>query len=321
MAATGARAAGSTFALKPVSPAKRGGYSVKRGYFVFAGKPGQTVRGEVRVIDVGAAAGRTSLYAVDATTGQTSGAVYLSRQEPRRGVGGWIALGDGSVELTSGKSQVIPFTVSVPRGASPGQHLGGIVAQRSTSSAGGAEGGGQHNFQVKIQELSVVAVQVDLPGPQRVKMTLTGIRAGGQPGHQALLLGIGNAGNVLLEGRGSLEVVDQSGHTVQSQSFGLDTFVPHTHIDFPVYVQGKALPPGRYSGTITIDYRGHRLTRTFPFGISAAQARQVFGSPATANSASSGSSSNETLLHAMIGVSALSVGAAGFFFLRSRGFF
>jgi hypothetical protein len=318
--ATGARAGGPSFALKPISPAKRGGYSVKRGYFVFSGRPGQTVHGEVRVIDVGGTGGRTSLYAVDATTGQTSGAVYRSRQEPRRDVGGWIALEHGSVELAPGKSKVVPFTIRIPSGATPGQHLGGVVAQRSMSSAGG-EGKGRHNFQVKVQELSVVAVQVDLPGPQRVKMTLTGIGAGGQPGHQALLLGIGNAGNVLLKGRGSLKVVDHSGRLVQSRRFGLDTFVPHTHIYFPVYVQGKALPPGRYRGTIAISYRGHSLTRTFPFTISAAQARQVFGSPATAHSAPSGSSSNETLLHAMIGVSALSVGAAGFFFLRSRGFF
>ena len=167
----------------------------------------------------------------------------------------------------------------------------------------------------------MIAVQVDLPGPQRVRMTLTGIRAGGQPGHQALLLGIGNAGNVLLKGRGSLKVVNQSARLVQSQRFGLDTFVPHTHIDFPVYVQGKVLPAGRYRGTVTIHFRGHALTRTFPFTISAVQARQVFGSPAAAHSVASDSSSNETLLHAMIGVSALSVGAAGFFFLRARGFF
>lgn len=317
---TGASAGGPTFALKPVSPLDLS-YSAKRGYFIFAAKPGSTVHGEVRVVDVGTAGGRTSLYAVDATTGQTSGAVYRSRRERRRQVGRWIKLRKSAIELRPGQSQVVPFIARVPRGASPGQHLGGIVAQRSMSSAPSAGGGSQHNFQVKIQELSVIAVQVDLPGPQRVRMTLTGIKVGVQPGHQSLLLGIGNAGNVLLKGRGSLRVVDQSGRLVQSRSFGLDTFVPKTHIDFPVYIQGRTLSPGRYRGTITIHYRGHSLTRTFPFTISGAQVKQVFGSPATAHSASSGSSSNETLLHAMIGVSALSVGAAGFFFLRSRGFF
>jgi hypothetical protein len=307
-----ARAGGPTFALKPASPAKH-------GYFVFAGKPGITIHGKVRVLNVGTTAGRTSLYAVDATTGQTSGAVYRSRQEPRRGVGGWIGLGKGAVALRPGQSRVVPFSVRVPSGASPGQHLGGIVAQRSTSSSGGATGGGKQNtFKVRIQELSVIAVQVNLPGPPRVKMTLTGIKVGAQPGHQSLLLGIGNAGHVLLKGRGSLKVVDDSGHLVQSRRFNLDTFVPETHIDLPVYIQGKALPPGRYRGTVTVHYRGRSLTRTFPFTISTAETKQVFGTQAAASGAPGGSS-DETALHVMIGVSVLSITAAGFFFLRSRG--
>ncbi len=309
--ATVASAGGPTFALKPASPAKH-------GYFVFAGKPGATLHGKVRVINIGTTAGRTSLYAVDATTGQTSGAVYRSRQEPRRDMGGWIGLRKGTVKLGPGQSRVVPFSVRVPSGALPGQHLGGIVAQRSTSSAGGAKGGGkQHTFKVRVQELSVIAVQVDLPGPKRVKMTLTGIKVGTQPGHQALLLGIGNAGNILLEGRGSLKVADQSGRLVQSQNFNLDTFVPETHIDFPVYIQGTALPPGKYRGTVTIDYRGRSLTRTFPFTISAAEAKQVFGTRAARSAPAS--SSDGTALHVMIAVSVLSIATAGFFFLRSRG--
>jgi hypothetical protein len=311
--ATVASADGPTFALKPASPAKH-------GYFVFAGRPGATIHGKVGVINVGTAAGRTSLYAVDATTGQTSGAVYRSRRERRRGVGHWIKLGKSAVELGPGQSQVVPFSVRVPRGASPGQHLGGIVAQRarSSSSSHATTGGKQNTFKVRVQALSVIAVQVNLPGPQRVKMTLTGIKAGNQPAHQAVLLGIGNAGNVLLKGSGSLKVVDHSGRLVQSRSFNLDTFVPETHIDLPVYIRGKGLAPGRYRGTVTIHYRGRSLTRTFPFTISAAEVKQVFGSQAAAHGAPAGSS-DETALHVMIAVSVLSIATAGFFFLRSRG--
>ncbi len=316
--APAASAAGPTFALKPASPAKL-------GYFVFASRPDTTVHGKVRVINVGSKPGRTSLYAVDATTGETSGAVYRSRQEPRRGVGGWISLGIATFQLGPGHSRVVPFSVRVPSGTSAGQYLGGIVAQRSSSTFSSGEKGGQGkngSFKVNIQALSVIAVQVNLPGPQRVRMTLTGIKPGGQPGYQSLLLGIGNPGNLLLKGSGSLKVVDHAGRLVLSQSFNLDTFVPQTHIDFPVYVGEKALAPGRYRGTVTISYRGHHLTRTFPFTISKADTKQVFGSK-TAQAAPAGSSGGgeRTALYVLAGVSVLSVGAAGFFFMRSRGFF
>jgi hypothetical protein len=305
--------AGPTFALKPATEAKL-------GYFVLAGKPGATLRGKVEVLNVGTKAGRTSLYAVDATTGATSGAVYRSKGEPRRSVGGWIKLGKGSLELGPGESEVVPFSVRVPSAVSAGQHLGGIVAQRPTQVAANqaAHGGKKKSgFEVKIQALSVLAVQVDVPGPERPRMALSGIKLGDQPGHQSLLLGIGNPGNVLVKGTGSLKVVDHSGRQVQSQSFNLDTFVPKSHIDFPVYIQGKALSPGRYRGTVTINYRGRSLTRTYPFTVTSAQVAQVFGTQASHGSPI-GSSNDNTLLYVLIVVTVLSLSAALFFFWRNR---
>lgn len=307
---TVAGASGPTFALKPVAP-------TETGYFVFKGQSGQTVRGAVRVLNVGTAPGRTGLYSVDATTGQTSGAVYRSRQEPKRGVGAWVKLAKGAVKLDPGQSRVVPFSVRIPAGTTAGQHLGGIVAQRSTSEAGPAPSGKKGAFRVRIQELSVLAVQVDVPGPERARMNLTGIKVGNQPGHQSVLLGIGNTGNVLVKGSGKLKIVGKSGRVVQRSSFALDTFVPETHIDFPVYIQGKALNPGRYRGTVSIAYRGRGLTRTFPFTITAAQTAQVFGTQA-AQQTPIESSSNETLLYALIAVSALSLGTAFYFWRRRR---
>ncbi len=307
-----ALASGPTFALKPVAP-------TETGYFVFKGQPGQTVHGAVRVLNVGDEAGRTSLYPVDATTGQTSGAVYRSRQEPRRDVGAWIKLAKGTVSLAPGQSRVVSFSVQVPAGAAAGQHLGGIVAQRATGRAKPASSAKEGNgFKVRIQELSVLAVQVNVPGAERAQMSLTGIKAGNQPGHQSVLLGIGNTGNVLVKGRGTLKIVSNGGRAVQRSSFGLDTFVPDTNIDFPVYIQGKALPPGSYRGTVSISYGGRSLTRTYPFKISKAQVQQVFGTQAAQQTPiESSSSSDGTLVYVLIGVCVLSLGAA-FYFWRQR---
>jgi hypothetical protein len=306
-------ASGATFALKTATP-------TKTGYFVLNGQPGQTARGAVRVLNVGTVAGRTSLYSVDATTGQTSGAVYRSRQEPRRGVGAWIKLAKETVNLAPGQSRVVPFSVRIPAGTSAGQHLGGIVAQRATGKTTGkasqASSGKGGSFKVRIQELNVIAVQVDVPGAEHPQMALTGIKAGDQPGHQSVLLGIGNTGNVLVKGRGTLEIVGQGGHVAQRSSFGLDTFVPDTHVDFPVYIQGKALSPGGYRGTVSIAYRGRSLTRTFPFTITAAQTAQVFGAPA-AQQTPVGSSSDRTLVYILVAVSILSLSTA-FYFWRRR---
>jgi hypothetical protein len=304
-----AAASGPTFTLKPSPP-------TRSGYFVVNGRPGATVRKEVRVLNVGDEAGTTAFYSVDATTGQTSGAVYRSHGEPRRGVGRWIKVGTETLTLAPGESRLVSLRVHVPSGTSPGQYLGGIVTQRATQNAGSEPSGDKGSFKVKIQELSVVAVQVNVPGPRRARMRLTGIKVGNQPGHQSVLLGIGNTGNVLVKGRGSLKVTTAAGRPLKRATFNLDTFVPDTHIDFPVYTKGKALAPGSYRGTVSIAYDGQRLTHTFPFTITAAQTAQVFGSPASAAAPPAGSS-DKTLIYALVGVSAASLGAA-FYFWRNR---
>ena len=132
-----------------------------------------------------------------------------------------------------------------------------------------------------------------------------------------MLLGIGNTGNVLVKGTGSLKVVNHSGQQVQRQGFNLDTFVPESHIDFPVYIQGEALSPGLYRGTVTINYRGRSLTRTYPFTITAAEVAQTFGSQ-TAQTAPLSSSNDNTLLYLLVVVTVLSLSAAIFFFWRNR---
>lgn len=309
----GARAEGPTFALKPVP-------ATKDGYFVFSGKPGQTLRGKVEVANVGSQPGKTQLYAVDATTGQTSGAVYRSRSEPKRTVGRWTSLGARALSLEPGQSRIVSFAVRVPAEVEPGQYLGGIVAQRFTKTVKGKGAASESgSFRVKVQALSVLAIQVNVPGPQRVAMTLSGITPGDQPGHQSLLLGIGNSGNVMLKGTGTVKVASRSGRQVQDQEFALDTFLPGTQIEYPVYIKGKALGPGRYRGTVSISYSGHELTRSFPFRISASDTEQVFGSTAsqTASVSPSSSSSNDTLIYILIGVCALSL-ATAFYFWRHR---
>jgi hypothetical protein len=285
----------------------------KTGYFILAGTPGATIQSSVEVLNTGDKTGSASIYAVDGTTGVTSGAVYRSRQEKRKDVGTWIQLSKTSVALPPHGKETIPFTVSVPSDAFGGQHLGGIVVQpASLAPPKTISQSGKSSFQVKIRELNVVAVQVNLPGPQVVKMGITGIRASGIPGRQSILIGLSNPGNVFVKGQGSLTVVDSSGKQVKQQNFPLDTFVSHTHIDLPIYTAGKALPNGSYKGTVAITYRGHRLVRTFPFVISSANQKQVFGSTAPASS----SSSTSPLLYVLIGAGVMLLAVMAFLFFR-----
>jgi hypothetical protein len=206
----GVAAGGPTFSLQPTTddPA----VPASQSYFILDAQPGQVIERAVRVQNRGATAGTVRLYPVDGTTGQTSGAVYLSESDPRADVGAWAAI-DGTVfTLNPGESRTVPFTVTVPAAPRAGQHLGAIVAEDTALRANGAPDGGAN---ATLKTLTMMAVQITLPGPEVEHVTVISVAPGGADGRQLLLLGLRNDGTVMLKPTGTLRVTDATGRQVQ----------------------------------------------------------------------------------------------------------
>ena len=246
---------------------------VTKSYFVLSSKAGTTQQNGIRITNTGSATGTVTLYAVDATTGQNSGLVYNPQNAPRNDVGAWIQLEQQQLTLTPGQSQIVPFQVNTPRDAWSGQHIGGIVAssivQASTQ---------QHNtFHVNVQNLSIVAVQVTVAGPQTEQLAATDVRAGGANGYQNLLVGLSNTGTTLLKPYGTLQVTDSQGHVRQTIAVKLDTFLPRTTINYPIYMQKTPLTAGTYTVKVQLNYgHQHTLSTTKTLTITSQQIAQVF---------------------------------------------
>jgi hypothetical protein len=256
-----------------------------KSYFIFDSKPGITVTSRVRVINIGTARGSVSLYPVDATTGQTSGAVYLNQNDPRNDVGAWITLGTPKVTLDPGESQIVPFQITIPNNMRPGQHLGGIIAENLTQLSSTSTGKAKKNtstFQITIKNLTIVAVQVNLPGTVVEQLASTGVQIGGENGYQQLLVGLTNSGTVMLKPHGTLQVTDGQGHVVEHFLLNLDTFLPQTAINYPVTIRGQALGAGDYSAELDLTYgNGKVLHATSKFSITQEKLTQIFSSGKT----------------------------------------
>ena len=314
-AAAGAGASGAVFSITPTA---------RQPYYIFNSSPGAVIHGEAKVVNVSSVAGEAKLFAVDATTGQTSGAVYESEGAPRRKVGSWIKLGANTLTLGAHQGAQVAFSVAVPSSAQGGQYLGGLVVAPVKPTSTSTSKRGSHTFHVNIQEIAVVAVEVNLPGARVHKLNITGVSASGRPGYQTVLVGLADTGNSLLKGKGKLAVT-RGARTVLNQAFPLDTMVPGTSIDYPVYVRGARLPPGRYLADVSISYTGpHVVQGTFPFTISSKQVRQTFGSsvPLGAPIAASKGSSSVPIWAIVLGALALvaiSIGGSALFFRRRSG--
>lgn len=310
----GAQAAGPTVSLTPAGPAGA------KGYFVYSARAGSRITGQITVVNTSSARGTVLLYAVDATTGQTTGAVYLSRARRRRDVGAWTKLPVRRVVLGSHGHAQVSFVVRVPRGARGGQHLGAIVAQPLTALRRYRANHNGHAFHINVQALSVLAVQVNVPARPLQRMTIAGCRAGGPHNYQTLFIGMGNTGNQFVKGTGSVAVANATGRVLKRQSFAVDTFLPGTAISYPVVLAGRPLRAGHYRAVVSLAYgKGHRLARRLQCTISSRSIVQVFGAANAAQiTPPGGSSGPSTLVIVLGGVALLGLGFGAAVLLNRR---
>lgn len=277
-------AKGPVFGLRAVG-------NPKLGYFVYKLAPGAVQRGSVIVTNVGNAAGTVKLYTADGTTGPTTGTVYKTSQRPTH-MGAWVSLAQSSFALAPGGHRKVAFTVRVPANAAPGEWVAGIVAETSEKVASQKPGGKTH-AQIRIRNLTIVAVQVNVPGKRVYAFSIGRVTTGGARGFQKVLIQVANEGNVLAKPHGAVSVYDKSGRLVETLSFGMDTFLPHTEIDYPVLLK-RALPPGQYSAAVRLVLPSHEglaartVTSRPSFSVSKSDVQQVFTSSSPTQAAPGG---------------------------------
>lgn len=263
----------ANFTLLPYDPSG----VAKKTYFVINARPGETIEQQLRVTNTGNAAGTARLTPVDATTGQSGGVVYLSPGQKQHNVGPWITMSTQQVTIAPGGSEVVQFQVTVPANATAGEHVAGIVAQNmalqhTTSSSGGS------NFQVAIQHLTIVPVEMQLPGPRIEQLLAKGLLVGGYGSKQTVNVNLQNTGNVMVKSQGTLQITDTNGVVLQKFAVSIDMFLPQTSISYAAYVKGTALGPGTYLASLILNYgTGRILNYATTFTVTQQQINQTFG--------------------------------------------
>ncbi len=226
---------------------------ITRSYFIFNSTPGAQFTSAVRVSNTGTTAGHAALYSTDATTGATSGAVYQGQNSKPQDVGAWIKLSTSALTLAPGQSRLIPFEVTLPENVRSGQHLGGIAMEVTPITPATAPVQQKGQVQINTRIVTVVAVEVIFPGTPIQALSAIGIQAGGMNNYQTILLNLHNTGTVMLKPSGTLELFNVHGALLQTVPINMDTFLPVTSINYPVYLK-QALGAGRYQALLTLKY-------------------------------------------------------------------
>lgn len=152
------------------APSDAGKVDQTRSRFSYQVEPGQVIQDEYLVSNSGSTSADVTVYATDAYNLANGDFGLLDSNLEPQDVGTWVTLDGGakrvSLTLAPGESKVIPFTVSVPADASPGDHAGGMIISSLTDSA-----------QVKLDRRIATRLYLRVKGDVTALMTVSSIAA------------------------------------------------------------------------------------------------------------------------------------------------
>ncbi|MCX5382570.1 DUF916 domain-containing protein [Streptomyces sp. NBC_00083] len=144
-----------------VFPASSG--SAQRPYFYLSATPGTTVDDKVTVTNKTAAPLTFRLYGADAyNTERDGGFAVRTEKEQQTGVGAWAKPARSTVTVPARSSLTVPFTLTVPDGAEPGDHVGALVALDDRVAPGSTANG---KVAVGIQQAVGARIYLRVGGP------------------------------------------------------------------------------------------------------------------------------------------------------------
>ncbi|WP_404960059.1 WxL protein peptidoglycan domain-containing protein [Streptomyces sp. 147326] len=173
--ATAARAADNgTWGVFPTPAA--GAAMTDRAYFFHQGAAGTSLADSVTILNSSDKDLTFRIFATDAMNTPAGGAFALLPAETRpKDVGAWIALPPetaGTVTVPAKGRKDIPFTVKVPADATPGDHVGGIVALNTAVEGVQQEG----KVQVGVKRSVGARLYFRVPGPLTPGLSVEDVR-------------------------------------------------------------------------------------------------------------------------------------------------
>lgn len=245
-----------------------------RAHFTYTLAPGAKVTDALRVVNRSKAPITLKVYASDGFTTSTGTLDLLPADQKPVDVGSWIVMKDSTVTLQPQQAATIPFTLTIPADATPGDHTGGVVT--SLVSQDGPSS-------VSLDRRLGSRIYLRVPGTLTPALKLDGVHVDyhgtinpGSSGSATVTYTVVNTGNARLAAHQSIHVAGlfgALGRTVAvadlpellpgsslSQSFTVNGVWPGIHLTGTV----KLAP---VTGAVTVkDVTGRAGTWAWPWG-------------------------------------------------------
>lgn len=221
-----------------------------KSWFIYELKPGETKEDSITVVNNSDRSLDVKVYPVDATTTSDGAFALLNEDQRQNGVGSWVNIAKDTINIKPRDHMEVPFTITIPKYATVGDHAGGIIVQEITKPSTEVEGMG-----LNIVSRVGTRIYETVPGAKIVSLDLRDLQYKIVDKNLEFSFILENKGNVILTPTGNLEVKGTSGKSIEVISLGnLGSVFPGKPTRLTVKSNKQAPWFGQYTATITLNY-------------------------------------------------------------------
>jgi hypothetical protein len=176
-----------------------------QGHFRFEMVSGTSQQAAAVIDNYSASPLALTFYGADMVQAEGGGVAPAQVYQTMHEVGAWIKVAQTAITVPASSSMVANFTVTVPIGQVPGDHVGAVTAQANIGIQNG----------ITTQERLALLVDIVIPGTVAPSATLSQLVAhSAGPGKDSFTIDLTNTGNVLITTHGIVSINDDQGNQV-----------------------------------------------------------------------------------------------------------
>jgi hypothetical protein len=221
-----------------------------RAHYAYSLAPGSTVTDAIAVVNRSDTSIKLRVYASDAFSTATGGIDLLPANKKPTDVGSWIAMKQSVITVAPQKSAIVPFTITVPEKATPGDHSGGVVTSLVTGDGSSA---------VQLDRRLGSRLYLRVTGDLAPALTVTDVQAEfhgtlnpAAGGSTTVDYTVTNTGNVRLKAHQTVRIASVFGAFAYDSTLAdLPEILPGDSLKRSATVSG-VLPATRMTATVTL---------------------------------------------------------------------
>jgi hypothetical protein len=179
-------------------------------------------------------------------------------------VGSWVTLDAESITIPANSDLTVPFRLSVPRTATPGDYAGGLIIQSPPIQGETTTGDGDAALRLDVIQRQGVRIYLTVAGTATTALdhgALSWQRSGDAV---TFTLPIKNTGNTILYPTASLSVKSAMGATAELAFSAPESILPGSSLDLEATLSPAAfIQLGGASATLVSDAGTVQITTTF----------------------------------------------------------